>query len=178
MMANYARDESERGDADAGRGSGHAGVQAASLGCQADRRRVRRVPQDGYVATCAKGPGRATRGRASRRRWPARRRRGSRGATPAWCGRSWPQTWAHAEPAHSGAACAPLRQKLLAEARATSCGRRAGVVQVIAKLDRLTRNARLLLSVVEGGGEASIAFCDLLTRPAWPASSSSRRWRR
>lgn len=64
------------------------------------------------------------------------------------------------------AACAPLRRKLLAEARATSCGRRAGVVQVIAKLDRLTRNARLLLSVVEGSGEARVLFCGLLTRPA------------
>ena len=39
---------------------------------------------------------------------------------------------------------------------------------VIAKLNRLTRNARFLLSVVEGSGEAGVVFCDLPTVPAGP----------
>lgn len=39
---------------------------------------------------------------------------------------------------------------------------------VIAKLDRLARNARFLLSVVEGTGEGGVVFCDLPTVPAGP----------
>ena len=39
---------------------------------------------------------------------------------------------------------------------------------VIAKLDRLSRNARFLLSIVEGTGEGGVVFCDLPTVPAGP----------
>ena len=39
---------------------------------------------------------------------------------------------------------------------------------IIAKLDRLARNARFLLSVVEGTGDNGVAFCDLPSIPAGP----------
>ena len=39
---------------------------------------------------------------------------------------------------------------------------------IIAKLDRLARNARFLLSVVEGSGDNGVVFCDLPTVPAGP----------
>ena len=41
-------------------------------------------------------------------------------------------------------------------------------ILVIAKLDRLARNARFLLSVIEGTGDAGVAFCDVPALPAGP----------
>ncbi|MBP0492859.1 recombinase family protein [Pararoseomonas indoligenes] len=54
----------------------------------------------------------------------------------------------------------------LTAALAACRARRA--VLVIAKIDRLARNARFLLSVVEGVGDAGVAFCDLPQIPPGP----------
>ena len=39
---------------------------------------------------------------------------------------------------------------------------------IVAKLDRLSRNVRFLLDVVEGTGDAGVVFCDLPTVPPGP----------
>jgi DNA invertase Pin-like site-specific DNA recombinase len=39
---------------------------------------------------------------------------------------------------------------------------------IVAKLDRLARNTRFLLSIIEGTGDEGVVFCDLPTVPAGP----------
>jgi DNA invertase Pin-like site-specific DNA recombinase len=51
-------------------------------------------------------------------------------------------------------------------AKALAHARRTGATVVIAKLDRLTRNARFLLGIVESG--ANVAFCELPQVPPGP----------
>lgn len=51
----------------------------------------------------------------------------------------------------------------LAECRAR------GAILIIAKLDRLSRNAKFLLTIAEGAGEDGLVFCDLPQVPPGPA---------
>ncbi len=53
-------------------------------------------------------------------------------------------------------------------AKALAACRSRGAALVIAKLDRLARNARFLLDVVEGTGEQGVVFCDLPQVPPGP----------
>jgi len=53
-------------------------------------------------------------------------------------------------------------------AKALERCRLTGATLVVAKIDRLARNARFLLSVVEGSGDGGVVFCDLPNLPAGP----------
>ena len=53
-------------------------------------------------------------------------------------------------------------------AKALGRCRLTGATLVVAKIDRLARNARFLLSVVEGSGDGGVVFCDLPNLPPGP----------
>lgn len=46
--------------------------------------------------------------------------------------------------------------------------RQVGAALIVAKIDRLARNTRFLLSIADGAGEAGVVFCDLPMLPPGP----------
>ena len=53
-------------------------------------------------------------------------------------------------------------------AEALKVCRMTGAALAVAKLDRLARNAKFLLTILDGAGEGGVVFCDLPSVPAGP----------